>query len=258
MMKHEEILQLDEIASFMTGDTDLWVANSFERLHLINLLAIQKRMIALEEEVNKYTEYDHYLNGYRANAPNIRDSQELLADLKIAIQDYSNATRSLAMIGNCNRADPHIIKALDDERPEISEFFKLLGDPKDYPSIARHHISVGAKPQDWLHKYVAKHERLARLFRVEQGNHKYTKFSEARLKKVEFGMVAICLCIVQLLPVLALTLVKSRAARLAIIIVLIVLVSTLNVVFSHTVRAANFGAIAAYSAVVVVFITQGN
>lgn len=89
-------------------------------------------------------------------------------------------------------------------------------------------------------------------------------------------MVAIFLCIVQLLPVLALTLVTSRAARLGIILALIITVSTLNVVFPHAVRAANFGAIAAYvitfkldmirhsltrrsySAVVVVFITQGN
>jgi hypothetical protein len=73
----------------------------------------------------------------------------------------------------------------------------------------------------------------------------YTEFSEGRLKKAEFGLVAICLCVVQLMPVLALTLVSSKAIRLAIIIVLILLVSMLNVLFANTVRATNFGAIAA-------------
>jgi hypothetical protein len=74
----------------------------------------------------------------------------------------------------------------------------------------------------------------------------YTKFSESRLKKAEFGLVAVCLCVVQLLPVLALTLVSRKAIRLAIIVTLILLVSILNALFANTVRATNFGAIAAY------------
>jgi hypothetical protein len=90
------------------------------------------------------------------------------------------------MIGNCTRPDPHVIKILTEERSEISEFFKLLGNPKDYASIARHQISVGAKPQNWLHKYVAKHERLARLFRVVRNgtpDDKYITLTEDRNKR---------------------------------------------------------------------------
>lgn len=74
----------------------------------------------------------------------------------------------------------------------------------------------------------------------------FTKFSEKKLKTAEFAIVAICLCLVQLLPVLALTLVSGKAVRLAIIVVLILLVSILNAAFANTVRATNFGAIAAY------------
>jgi hypothetical protein len=96
MMKHKEIRQLDSIARFMTGDNDLWVANGFERLHIINILAIQKRMIALEEELNQYNEHKQYLNGHRANDPNPRDSQDLLADLKTTIQDYSKLIISMS------------------------------------------------------------------------------------------------------------------------------------------------------------------
>lgn len=73
---------------------------------------------------------------------------------------------SLAMIGNSSRPDPHVIGILEQQRPAISEFFKISGSLEDYASIARCHISVGAKPRDWLHKYVAKHERLAGFFRV--------------------------------------------------------------------------------------------
>lgn len=74
----------------------------------------------------------------------------------------------------------------------------------------------------------------------------YTKFSESRLRKAEFGLVAVCLCVVQLLPVLALTLVTRKSIRLALIVLLILIVSTLNALFANTVRATNFGAIAAY------------
>jgi hypothetical protein len=79
---------------------------------------------------------------------------------------------------------------------------------------------------------------------VVKGVH-YTKFSEGRLRKAEFGMVAVCLCVVQLLPVLALTLVTRKSVRLALIVILILIVSTLNALFANTVRATNFGAIAA-------------
>lgn len=97
MMKHHEIRQLDGIASFMTGDNDLWVTNRFERLHLINLLAIQKRMIALEEEFNHHAEYQQYLNGHTGNVLKPRDSQGLLADLKTTIQEYSNVIDSMSL-----------------------------------------------------------------------------------------------------------------------------------------------------------------
>ena len=70
-------------------------------------------------------------------------------------------------------------------------------------------------------------------------------YAESSVKNVEFGIVAACLCVVQLLPVMALTLVHNKAARLSIIIVLIVLVSLLNSLFAHTVQATNFGAVAA-------------
>ena len=65
------------------------------------------------------------------------------------------------------------------------------------------------------------------------------------MTSVEFGIVTVSLCLVQLLPVIALTLVHSKAARLSIIISLIVLVSVLNSLFAHTVQATNFGAVAA-------------
>ena len=58
-------------------------------------------------------------------------------------------------------------------------------------------------------------------------------------------MVAVCLCLIQLLPVLTLTLVSNKTVRLALVISLIFFVSILNILFADTVRGTNFGAIAA-------------
>lgn len=65
------------------------------------------------------------------------------------------------------------------------------------------------------------------------------------MRNAEFGIVATCLCLVQLLPVMALTLVHGKAAKLAIVVILIVLVSLMNSLFANTVQATNFGAVAA-------------
>lgn len=164
------------------------------------------------------------------------------------------------MIGNCCRPDPRVLQILSEEQPE---FFKIPGGTKDFDKTAWRLISVGAESRNWLDKYVARHERLARLFqlvkrvapdhvsrqtdpRQERDSRKNTKFCGARLRKLESRVVTMGLCLVQVLPALALVLVSSKAARLGIAIVLIVCVSALNAIFSNTMRAKNFEAIAAY------------
>jgi hypothetical protein len=77
------------------------------------------------------------------------------------------------------------------------------------------------------------------------GTKNFRKFPEKKLRNFELGIVATCLCLVQMLPVLALTLVTSQTAKLAVIVVLILLVSLLNALFANTVQATNFGAVAA-------------
>ena len=74
---------------------------------------------------------------------------------------------------------------------------------------------------------------------------KFIYYSASSVKSVDVGIVTVTLCLVQLFPVMALTLVHSKAARLGIIVGLIVLVSVLNSLFAHTVQATNFGAVAA-------------
>ena len=71
------------------------------------------------------------------------------------------------------------------------------------------------------------------------------RYSEAKIRTTEFVLVAICLCLLQLLPIAGLTLVGKKALKVAIVLILIVAVSVLNSVFANTARAANFGAVAA-------------
>jgi hypothetical protein len=47
------------------------------------------------------------------------------------------------------------------------------------------------------------------------------------------------------MPIMALTLIKSKTWKLVTVMILIVLVSLINVLFANTARATNFGAVAA-------------
>jgi hypothetical protein len=84
-----EIYQLNNIAGFMTGDSDLWVTGRFERLHLINLLSIQRRLSNLEEEINSHVLYERYMIGHEPHPKPTRTSEEILTDLQSTIKEYS-------------------------------------------------------------------------------------------------------------------------------------------------------------------------
>ncbi|KAH7110058.1 hypothetical protein B0J11DRAFT_544554, partial [Dendryphion nanum] len=260
MRSTNQIVQFNNIAAFMTADSDFWVTSRFERLHLINLLFTQHCLTSLEEEINDHLLYDQSLIRGESYAEPKRDAEKILAELPNAIREYTEAISSLAVLKKSEAPAPHIVGALREGVPESSAFSKSLYFPYKLELSASRQLSVGAEPKNWMYRCVARHQFLARIFEKghKVGQVAYTKFSEELLRKTEFGIVAIFLCLVQLLPVLALTLVSSQAVRLAIIIILIGLVSILNTLFANAVRATNFGAIAAYSAIVVVFISQDN
>ncbi|KAL6708381.1 hypothetical protein ACN47E_002644 [Coniothyrium glycines] len=255
-----DVLELNKIAGFMTGENDLWITNRFERLHLMNLLSIQRRLLAIEGEVNDHILYEKCLCGGELHPKPARKSKAIFKDLTTTTKAYHDAVSSLAMLKASGTPAPHVLQALRDGAPEAADFFTTRDIAPDLRYETQRQLAVATEPKNWIHRYIARHRRLARLFEEKQNirNVNYLKFSEDRVKKAEFLVVAVSLCVVQMLPVLALTLVSSKGVRLAVIIVLIALVSVLNALFANTVRATNFGAIAAYSAIVVVFISQST
>jgi hypothetical protein len=92
-----EVVDLNSIAGFMTGDSDLWVTSRFERLHFINLLSIQRRLSSLEEEVNSHVLYEQYLSGRGSQPKPTRTSEEILADLQSTTKAYSKSLPILAL-----------------------------------------------------------------------------------------------------------------------------------------------------------------
>src|SRR5687767_14104188 len=88
----KRIYELSRTATFMTGDGDLWVTNRFGRLHLINVLAIQQRLVDLEDEVNGYVASEIFMTGHNIDAPDrqdLRNPDLVLGELKKVIQEYS-------------------------------------------------------------------------------------------------------------------------------------------------------------------------
>ncbi|KAH8725999.1 hypothetical protein GQ44DRAFT_795282 [Phaeosphaeriaceae sp. PMI808] len=261
------ILELKKIASLMTTDSDLWVVPRYERLHLINILAIQRQMSALERDVEDAADYENRRNRTQVCSSPTSSSEEVLSKLQDTIKKYDDAILAFAAIRRTEDPAQHVLKGLkmeanDAPLPGLNNMLKPQGHPNDQYQRDHdsHLLSIATGSRSWFHRCVERHDRLGRLFqakhRKDDGGKNFRKFPEHTLRNVEFGIVATFLCLVQLLPVLALTLVPSKAARLAVIIILIVMVSLLNALFANTVRSTNFGAIAAYSAIVVVFVSQ--
>ncbi|KAH7084169.1 hypothetical protein FB567DRAFT_528514 [Paraphoma chrysanthemicola] len=258
-----EIVRLNKTAVHISRDSDFWITSNYENLHLINFLAVQERLARIDEKIREHLVFERNLiDGTPSEEPS-KPSDEILAELPDAIKAYGDAISSLGRIKHSEAPDPHVVKILRAVKPKVmpeGSAFREALDNYDVESGRSKLVSTVLGPRTWFHRFVGRHHRLSLAFREKQqaGSSEITRYSEKKLKAVEFAIVGICLCLIQLLPVLALTLVSSKKVRLAIIVVLIVLVSVLNAAFANTVRATNFGAIAAYSAIVVVFISQSN
>ncbi|KAF2795878.1 hypothetical protein K505DRAFT_373597 [Melanomma pulvis-pyrius CBS 109.77] len=198
-----QITELNGIAGYMTADGDLWVTRRYERLHLINILAIQQRMSDLERDIDDAVKYERSLGrGETCSLPET-SPETLLARLQETVKAYDDAILSLASIKRAESPVPHIVRSLKvfGENENRSSLVTALRPSPTHRNATSHLLSIATGPRSWFY---------------------------------------------------------SKGVRLAVIVVLIVLVSLMNALFANTVRATNFGAIAAYSAIVVVFISQSN
>lgn len=72
------------------------------------------------------------------------------------------------------------------------------------------------------------------------------KYSDRKIQLFELTIVTTVLCLFQAAPIVALSLVKARWAKLLIAITMIVLMSTINVLFADAAKTSNFAGVAAY------------
>ena len=84
----DQIVELNKIAGFMTSDSDLWITSRYERLRLINVLAIQQRMSELERDIDEIVRYENCIEKGEACAPPEKSSENILAELQGTIKAY--------------------------------------------------------------------------------------------------------------------------------------------------------------------------
>lgn len=101
MAPPNSVVTLNEIAGFMTVDSDFWVASRFQRLHLINLLSAQQRLSAIEQDIDDHVRYENCLtDGLPCPTPT-KPSVQLFEELRDCINAYSTtSSTSLSQITN--------------------------------------------------------------------------------------------------------------------------------------------------------------
>ncbi|KAF2810806.1 uncharacterized protein BDZ99DRAFT_475685 [Mytilinidion resinicola] len=249
MTTQTRLNELHRIAHFMTNDPDLWVFRRYEMLHIINILALQQRMSKLEQDLMGISNYEaSQAKGQEYPKPE-KSPEVLLAEIQDVVKAYDDALLSLARIKSTETPAEHVADSL--KKFALSNVLPSLltalspnwMEGSNTPRL----LSIATPQRSWLHRYIDRHECLSSVFK-EKGNTSsfMTKYSESKLRNTEFGVVTASLCLVQLLPVMALTLVTDNTVRIAVVLILIFIVSLLNALFANTARASNFGAVAAY------------
>jgi hypothetical protein len=79
--------ELDYSAKWMYKDPDLWVFRRFGRLHLFNVLCLQRRLTELEERVRRCM-WENEEEGYQTLSDDQKVVQTLLPDIQRTLKDY--------------------------------------------------------------------------------------------------------------------------------------------------------------------------
>lgn len=187
----DQIADFNKIAGFMTLDSDLWIANRYERLQLINLLAIQQRLSNLEHEINDVVKYERSLITGETCIPPEKSSATLLNDLEKTMKAYGKMTilllycgpnvsvgdaiSILGMIKGIESPAEHTVQSLKSFAPcsTVTTAFNPRWATGDMSS---HLFSIAIGERGWFHKLIGKHERLSRVFQ-EVSNPRYFSLS---------------------------------------------------------------------------------
>ncbi|OCL12059.1 hypothetical protein AOQ84DRAFT_386385 [Glonium stellatum] len=262
----DSLLELFKVATWMNQDHDLWLCRRFESLHVFNILSIQQRLAKLERQLGKFIELESRggdeLSQGDEYSPAKRES--LVKEIQANLKAYDEAILSAVEISRFQSPAAHTIKVVYNTVMKAATFKTLnheLGINRRKPSneIDRSKLLAVLTPQkSWFHKFIDSNDRLRQLFAEKSDSRSGIEwYSESKIRTAEFVLISATFCLVQMLPIAALTLVQSRAWKLVIIFILIIIVSILTSLFANTTRASNFGAVAAYSAIVVAFIGKG-
>ncbi|OCK85226.1 hypothetical protein K432DRAFT_421928 [Lepidopterella palustris CBS 459.81] len=271
MPRQASPFDLSENANWMTQDRDLWLFRRYEKLHIFNILSLQQRLATLEQQLERNVDAEWRGEGeQRAAVGCLPKSQDnaLVTEIQTAVKAYDEALLALAEISRFQCPAVRTVKIVEKTmyHTNVTTLARELGinqQGADRTTL----LAIATPAKSWFHKYIDKSEWLSSLFTEAsacQGHQKinendlFYKYSESKIRKAEFGMISASLCLVQILPIAALTLVTNRTWRLVIMLFLILIVSILTSLFANTARATNFGAVVAYSALIIVFLGKGN
>lgn len=258
----DSLFELSKIATWMNQDRDLWLCRRFEKLHIFNILSLQHHLAKLEQRLDRFIKAELRGGGELSTvgecSPEKRES--LAREIQATLKAYDEALLAAVEISRFKSPAVHTAKVVDYavSKDHLNTLAHELGTDLLGRTDKSKLLAILTPPKSWFHKYIDTNERLRRLFaeKLEEDS-RIDRYSESRIKKAEFGIISATLCLVQMLPIAALTLVQSRTWKLVIIFILIVIVSILTSLFANTTRASNFGAVAAYSAIVVAFLGKG-
>ena len=188
MDNSEQILPLRRTADEMLLDSDLWVVPRYEELHLINILALQRRLSAFEHQANTLYECEVRQNNGQECPPSCSHHQSnFFPELQQTLKAYGNslycsdrvllthlgeAVLALAAIKKTEDPAPHVFDGLKRKGGNVWESTlndilrwprnPVLSHPGDESS---HLLSISKGPRSWFQRCVERHDHLGRMFK---------------------------------------------------------------------------------------------
>ncbi|KAH0538339.1 hypothetical protein FGG08_005074 [Glutinoglossum americanum] len=207
--------ELLDVVNLYSQDSDLWVFRRFNKLHLFNILYLQRRLRNLEKDLFRLMDGDWML----------------CSELGIPSHDHRPAPSTL-------------------EKGYSSYFNILLSaektkkQPDPYTEAAEGLASIAAVEMSWTHRFIGEHGSLRKMFAKENagdGALSILIYSEKAIQRAEMIVVNVGFCFLLICPIFLLSYLEGKAAKLGTFVAFVLAGSVLT---SGLINVGNIGSLA--------------
>jgi len=251
------LLDYWDAAEVMCNDTDLRIFHRFSELRVFVILRLQHRLQAMAVSLDSLRQRQS--RGEMEAIQNDSSLDILTKKIEATLKDYDAALLASARLDKLRTPSKKLLdNFINFCRTPLPKVVNDLGvnGPRWNPDAV---TAIDLEEKSWTHSLIDQSEFLQRFFKVEKTMRKrrgivVETYSESTIRRTEHVFVNVTFSLMLFCPIIALSFIENATAKLAIVLVFLLLGAVLTSGILTSANNAGLAVLAGYGAILVFFL----